>query len=116
MPRARGWRRRGGRGAWGRCVSSEWNPFGFFAERRFDDFERISQEPRNLFVRTADSPFDNNHQLLAYVAPSFTSAELATLPREQRSTFNLDLVAAGWAAMFVIYPAVPGEGAVIELP
>ena len=70
---------------------------------------RPGQEPRNLFIRTADSPFDNNHRLLAYVAPSFTPKELATLTREQRSTFNLDLVAAGWAAPFVIYPAVPGE-------
>ena len=68
---------------------------------------------RNLFVRTADSPFDDNHRLLAYVAPSFSAKELATLSREQRSTFNLDLVAAGWAAPFVIYPAVPGE---LDLP
>jgi endonuclease YncB( thermonuclease family) len=68
---------------------------------------------RNLFVRTADSPFDNNHRLLAYVAPDFSPKELATLGRQQRSTFNLDLVANGWAATFVIYPAVPGE---LDLP
>lgn len=64
---------------------------------------------RNLFIRTADSPFDNNHRLLAYVAPDFSKKERATLSRQQRSTFNLDLVVAGWAAPFVIYPAVPGE-------
>jgi endonuclease YncB( thermonuclease family) len=68
---------------------------------------------RNLFVRTADSPFDDNHRLLAYVAPNFSPKELATLSREERSTFNLDLVAMGWAAPFVIYPAVPGE---VDLP
>jgi len=68
---------------------------------------------RNLFLRTADSPFDTNHRMLAYVAPSFSPKELATLSREQRSTFNLDLVTAGWAAPFVIYPAVPGE---LDLP
>jgi hypothetical protein len=47
------------------------------------------------------------------VAPDFSPKELATLSRQQRSTFNLDLVAAGWAAPFVIYPAVPGE---VDLP
>jgi endonuclease YncB( thermonuclease family) len=81
-----------------------------FAKRNAETrLARPGQEPRNLFIRTADSPFDNNHRLLAYVAPNFTPKELATLPREQRSTFNLDLIAAGWAAPFVIYPAVPGE-------
>jgi endonuclease YncB( thermonuclease family) len=70
---------------------------------------RADGSRRNLFLRTADSPFDNNHRMLAYVAPSFSAAELATLTRAQRSTFNLDLVAAGWAAPFVLYPAVPGE-------
>lgn len=68
---------------------------------------------RNLFLRTADAPFDTNHRMLAYVAPSFSTAELATLTREQRSTFNLDLVRAGWAATFVLYPSVPGE---LDLP
>jgi hypothetical protein len=46
---------------------------------------------------------------LAYIAPNFTKDELATLPREQRSTFNLDRVRAGWAAPFIIYPSIPGE-------
>lgn len=64
---------------------------------------------RNLFVRTADSPFDNNHRLLAYVAPDFSAAERKTMSRKERSTFNLDLVGSGWAAPFVIYPSIPGE-------
>jgi len=64
---------------------------------------------RNLFVRTADSPFDNNHRLLAYVAPDFSATERKTMSRKQRSTFNLDLVEHGWAAPFVIYPSIPGE-------
>lgn len=68
---------------------------------------------RNLFLRTADAPFDTNHRMLAYVAPSFSTAELTALSREQRSTFNLDLVKAGWAATFVLYPSVPGE---LDLP
>lgn len=31
------------------------------------------------------------------------------LPRAQRSTFILDLTAAGWAALFLSCPAIPGE-------
>jgi len=68
---------------------------------------------RNLFLRTADAPFDANHRMLAYVAPDFSPAELRTMSRLERSTFNLDLVRAGWAATFVIYPSVPGE---LDLP
>ncbi len=64
---------------------------------------------RNLFLRTADAPFDTAHRMLAYVAPSFSAAELESLSRLERSTFNLDLVRAGWAATFVLYPSVPGE-------
>jgi hypothetical protein len=64
---------------------------------------------RNLFVRMADAPFDDHGRLLAYIAPNFTKDELATLPREKRSTFNLDMVRAGWAAPFIIYPSIPGE-------
>jgi endonuclease YncB( thermonuclease family) len=85
-----------------------------FAKQNADTrLTRPDGSKRNLFIRTADSPFDNNHRLLAYVAPSFSEKELATLSREQRSTFNLDLVVNGWAAAFVIYPAVPGE---LDLP
>ncbi|EFC83012.1 hypothetical protein [Parafrankia sp. EUN1f] len=68
---------------------------------------------RNLFIRAAQPPFDTNSRLLAYVAPDYTEAERRNLTREQRATFNLDLIAAGWAAPFVIYPSIPGE---LDLP
>ncbi|RKN50329.1 thermonuclease family protein [Micromonospora endolithica] len=64
--------------------------------------------PRSIFIRTADSPFDDNHRLLAYVAPNYTEKERREIPKHQRPTFNLDLVTAGWAAPFVIYPSIPG--------
>jgi endonuclease YncB( thermonuclease family) len=70
-------------------------------------------EKRTLFVRTTEAPFDNNGRLLAYLAPNFTKTELLTLTRDQRSTFNLDMVRVGWAAPFVLYPAIPGE---LDLP
>jgi hypothetical protein len=61
----------------------------------------------------ADSPFDDNGRLLAYVAPNYTEKERRTLTRQQRATFNLDLVEAGHAAPFAIYPSIPGE---LDLP
>lgn len=76
------------------------------AERRLT---REDGSRRNLFLRTADAPFDANHRMLAYVAPDYSAAERRKLTRAGRSTFNLDLVAAGWAVPFVLYPSVPGE-------
>lgn len=68
---------------------------------------------RDLFVRTSGRPFDSRGRLLAYVAPDYSDRERAQLTRRQRATFNLDLVGAGWAAPFVIYPLIPGE---LDLP
>lgn len=68
---------------------------------------------RTLFVRTAEAPFDPNGRLLAYLAPNFSKAEVASMSREQRSTFNLDMVRSGWAVPFIIYPSIPGE---LDLP
>lgn len=68
---------------------------------------------RKLFVRTADTPFDTYGRLLAYVAPSYSATELRQLSRGERATFNLDLVASGWAAPFILYPSIPGE---LDLP
>lgn len=68
---------------------------------------------RNLFTRIAEHPFDDNGRLLAYVAPNYSAVERRTLTRRDRATFNLDLVATGWAAPFAIYPSIPGE---LDLP
>ncbi|WP_171166664.1 nuclease [Streptomyces sp. I05A-00742] len=70
-------------------------------------------KPRKIFVRTADDPFDDHHRLLAYVAPDYSKDERAVLTRRQRATFNLDLIAEGWAATFIIFPSIPGE---LDLP
>ncbi len=74
---------------------------------------RATGSKRNLFIRTADQAFDPNHRLLAYVAPNYSAAELASLSRLERSTFNLDLIAQGWASPFIIFPNIPGE---LDLP
>ncbi|MGH3876400.1 MAG: thermonuclease family protein [Actinophytocola sp.] len=81
------------------------------AERRLT---KPSGGKRNLFVRMDKAnAFDDNGRLLAYVAPNYTAKERETLPLEERSTFNMDMVRTGWATTFIIYPAIPGE---LDLP
>lgn len=62
---------------------------------------------RSLFIRTADQPFDSYGRLLAYIAPSYTSEERATMTKWQRATFNMLMVRTGWAAQLIIYPSLP---------
>lgn len=62
---------------------------------------------RSLFIRTADQPFDEYGRLLAYIAPSYSTEELEKLSDWERSTFNLLMVRAGWAATLIIYPSLP---------
>ena len=64
---------------------------------------------RKLFVATVAQPFDHYGRLLAYVAPSYTAAERATMSLHDRATFNLQLVEEGFAAPFVIFPSLPKE-------
>jgi endonuclease YncB( thermonuclease family) len=85
----------------------------FFKEQIEKRLTKPNGTKRNLFVRHGDSPFDNYHRLLAYVAPDYSSTELAELSRLERSTFNLDLVANGWASPFIVFPNIPGE---LDLP
>ncbi|MEM9520373.1 MAG: thermonuclease family protein [Actinomycetota bacterium] len=85
----------------------------FFKDQVAVRLARPGKPDRSLFIRTADAPFDNYGRLLAYVAPNYTKQEREQLPREQRTTFNLDLVASGWAAPFILYPSIPGE---LDLP
>lgn len=73
--------------------------------------ERMLARPngtrRNLFIRTADQPFDEYGRLLAYISPAYSDEELTTLSDWERSTFNLLMVRAGWAATMIIYPSLP---------
>ncbi|WP_421870355.1 hypothetical protein [Motiliproteus sp.] len=68
-----------------------------------------SGSKRKLFVRSPEPPFDGYGRLLAYVSPSYSTREIATLSRVQRATFNLNMVESGWAAPFILFPNIPGE-------
>ncbi|MDY6959535.1 MAG: thermonuclease family protein, partial [Halobacteriota archaeon] len=62
---------------------------------------------RKVFLYASEEHFDAYGRLLAYMSPQYSSKELATMPREKRSTFNLRMVESGWAAPFLIYPSIP---------
>ena len=85
----------------------------WFRARVDERLMRPSGRRRNLFVRTADSPFDAYGRLLAYVAPSYSTKELRTMSRKDRATFNLDLIESGHAGPFILFPSIPGE---LDLP
>jgi len=68
---------------------------------------------RKLFIRSPQEPFDGYGRLLAYVAPSYTAKERASMSRRERATFNLNLIESGWAAPFILFPSIPGE---LDLP
>ena len=81
----------------------------WFKDRAATRLKAPNGRQRSLFVRVADTPFDENGRLLAYVAPSYSERERAEMSRAERATFNLDLVESGWASAFVLYPSIPGE-------
>ncbi|MDA0635607.1 hypothetical protein OUY22_19485 [Nonomuraea sp. MCN248] len=65
---------------------------------------------RKLAVIATGELVEQNGRLLAYTAPWFAGTASDPLPprdHPDRRTFNLDLVALGWAATFVIYPSIP---------
>ncbi|MEU8898885.1 hypothetical protein [Nocardia sp. NPDC048505] len=65
---------------------------------------------RKLAVIATGELIESNGRMLAYTAPWFVGTAADPLPPRddpRRRTFNLDLVAAGWAATFVIYPSIP---------
>ncbi|MGW0581592.1 hypothetical protein ACWD25_37925, partial [Streptomyces sp. NPDC002920] len=65
---------------------------------------------RKMAVIATGELVEGNGRLLAYTAPWFTGSASDPLPPRDDSwwrTFNLDMVALGWAATFVIYPSIP---------
>lgn len=65
---------------------------------------------RKAAVIATGELIERNGRLLAYVAPWFGGGAGDPLPMRDhpdRRTFNLDMIASGWAALFVIYPSLP---------
>ncbi|WP_157099756.1 hypothetical protein [Microbispora sp. ATCC PTA-5024] len=65
---------------------------------------------RNMAVIATGELVEAKGRLLAYTAPWFAGNAADPLPprdNPRRRTFNLDMVAQGWAALFLIYPSIP---------
>ncbi|WP_436763154.1 hypothetical protein [Streptosporangium sp. V21-05] len=65
---------------------------------------------RKLAVIATGELIEGNGRLLAYTGAWFTGSAGDPLPPRtdpRRRTFNLDMVASGWAATFLIYPSLP---------
>ncbi|MGW7303406.1 hypothetical protein [Streptomyces sp. NPDC054829] len=65
---------------------------------------------RKMAVIATGELVEGNGRLLAYTALWFSGSASDPLPPRddpRRRTFNLDLVAQGWAATFLIYPSLP---------
>jgi endonuclease YncB( thermonuclease family) len=84
-------------------------------EKAYAEFQKLldakltkkAGKKRPVFLWAANEHFDQYGRLLAYVAPYYTKKELVNKTLEDRATFNLLMVKAGWAASFPIYPSVP---------
>ncbi len=79
----------------------------FFRDLLRQKLARPSGGERPLFLWAADQHFDQYGRLLAYIAPNYSTKERQSLSRQDRATFNLLMVEAGWAASFPIYPSIP---------
>ncbi|PZG03383.1 hypothetical protein, partial [Nonomuraea aridisoli] len=69
--------------------------------------KRPDGSQRKLAVIATGELVEGNGRLLAYTAPWFSGTASDPLPPREhpdRRTFNLDMVALGWAATFIIYP------------
>lgn len=78
-----------------------------FKELLDEKLTRPSGRKRSVFLQAADRPFDHYGRLLAYIAPSYSAKERASMSRKDRATFNLLMIESGWAASFPIYPSIP---------
>lgn len=84
--------------------------------RAAEEFERMRSErlelgnsgTMKLAVVVTGEVIEENGRLLAYVVP-WLKPPLPPRDDPRRRTFNLQLVETGWAALFVIYPALPRD-------
>lgn len=80
-------------------------------EMRDAHVKAIEGRQGQLALIPAGEVVDGNGRMLAYVAPYLGAAERARLGirSKKRQTFNLRLVAEGWAASFPIWPSFPSR-------
>ncbi len=71
---------------------------------------RPNGQRRRVAVLPSGEIIDTYGRMLAYIAPWFNGPPSDPLPpvgSPERHTFNLNMIADGWAAFFPIYPSLP---------
>jgi endonuclease YncB( thermonuclease family) len=90
------------------------------ALRASEEFTRVLERrltkpngsKRKLAVIPTGEIVDSYGRLLAYFAPWYADTVADPLPPKdspERETFNLSMIANGWAAFFPIYPSLPSD-------
>lgn len=90
------------------------------ALRASEEFTRLLEKrltkpngaKRKLAVVPTGEVIDVYGRMLAYFAPWYADTPTDPLPPKdssERETFNLNMIANGWAAFFPIYPSLPGD-------
>jgi endonuclease YncB( thermonuclease family) len=85
--------------------------------RASQEFERLQEErlarpsgnPRRLAIIPTGEVIDAYGRMLAYIAPFYAGGASDPIPPKndpRRATFNLNMVASGWAAFFPVYPSL----------
>jgi len=74
-----------------------------------DRLTRPDGAKRSMAIVPTGELIDPYGRLLAYFAPYFSASELPPRDDPRRRTFNIDMVAEGWAVSFVIYPSLPSN-------
>jgi endonuclease YncB( thermonuclease family) len=75
-----------------------------------DRLARPDGSQRRVATIPTGEVIDRYGRMLAYLAPWFAGTTGDPIPPKNdpaRRTFNLDMIASGWAAPFVIFPSVP---------
>ncbi|MEJ7792398.1 MAG: hypothetical protein WKF65_10555 [Gaiellaceae bacterium] len=75
-----------------------------------DRLTRADGTQRRVATIPTGEVIDRYGRMLAYLAPWFAGGRSDPLPPKgdpARRTFNLDMVASGWGAQFLIYPSLP---------
>jgi len=77
-----------------------------------DRLARPDGSQRRVATIPTGEVIDRYGRMLAYLAPWFSGGGSDPVPPKNdpaRRTFNLDMVAAGWAAPFMIFPSLPQD-------
>ena len=75
-----------------------------------DRLARPDGSQRRVATIPTGEIIDRYGRMLAYLAPWFTGGPSDPVPPRNdpaRRTFNLDMVAGGWAASFMVFPSLP---------